>query len=110
VEIYRISAHCSDRGYRDQIGRSALSIPSNIAEGYERESSAERIRFLKIAKGSCGELWTQLLIGREAGFLAADDAKRCTAEVRELAGMLHGLIQYFASGDRRKSSKPATRN
>jgi four helix bundle protein len=69
VEIYKATVGCRDRGFRDQVTRSALSIASNIAEGYERETTKERIRYLFIAKGSCGECWTQLLIGVEAGFL-----------------------------------------
>ena len=49
-------------------------VASNIAEGYERETKKERIRFRFIAKGSCGECWTQLLIGVEAGFVSKDSA------------------------------------
>jgi four helix bundle protein len=63
VELYKL---LRDFGFRDQVTRSALSVPSNIAEGYERDSSKEFSRFLKIAKGSCGELRTQLYIGTEA--------------------------------------------
>lgn len=51
-----------DFGFRDQLTRSGLSVPSNIAEGYERDSDAEIARFLQIAKGSAGELRTQIYI------------------------------------------------
>src|SRR6478752_5365433 len=50
---------------KDQMQRSAISIPSNIAEGAERASEADFIRFLSYSKGSCGELRTQLMIHRE---------------------------------------------
>jgi len=65
--IYQNLAGCRDFAYKDQVTRSALSVASNIAEGYERDSNRDRIRFLNYAKGSCGELRTQNLyrhIGR----------------------------------------------
>ena len=52
VEIYRAFFQCKDYGFKDQVQRSALSVPSNIAEGYERNSPQDFIRFLNIAKGS----------------------------------------------------------
>ncbi len=60
AEVYKAFKDNRDWGFKDQITRSALSVPSNIAEGYERNSRKEYVRFLKIAKGSCGELRTQL--------------------------------------------------
>lgn len=57
--LYQETAGIKDWGFRDQVTRSGLSIPSKIAEGYERDSSAEIARFLTIAKGSAGELVTQ---------------------------------------------------
>jgi four helix bundle protein len=95
VNVYLATQGSSDRGFRDQLTRSALSVPSNIAEGYERETTDERIRFLRIAKGSCGECWTQLLIGGEAGLLSPADAKPLSAEAEEVAKMLRGLIKHY---------------
>ncbi len=94
VDIYSLMSSCRDYGFKDQITRSALSVPSNIAEGYERDSLRTRVQFLKIAKGSCGELWTQLLIGRAAGFVPQDKGKDLEAEAQQLSKMLHGLIRY----------------
>ncbi|WP_230553070.1 four helix bundle protein [Teredinibacter turnerae] len=68
VEVYKNLGTLRDYSFRDQITRSALSIPSNIAEGEERESLKDSIRFLNIAKGSTAELITQLYIGGEIGF------------------------------------------
>ena len=95
ADVYKDTVGCPDRGYRDQVTRSALSIASNIAEGYERETARERIRFLMIAKGSCGECWTQLLIGIEAGLLPPGPGHRLANEVAELAKMLRGLARHF---------------
>jgi four helix bundle protein len=95
VDVYRTTADCRDRGFRDQVTRSALSIASNVAEGYERETIKERIRFLLIAKGSAGECWTQLLIGIEAGLVPANTGQALAKEADELARMLRGLAKHF---------------
>jgi four helix bundle protein len=99
VSTYRLSLQCRDSGFKDQLTRSALSVPSNIAEGYERESNRERVRFLKIAKGSCGEFWTQLLIGTEAGLVSRDQTQPLRLESEEIARMLRGLIKHFEVRD-----------
>jgi len=70
-----------------------LSVPSNIAEGYERDSNAEIARFLTIAKGSCGELRTQILIGIEAGYLDREKAMTWADEATQLGKMLGALIK-----------------
>jgi four helix bundle protein len=95
VQLYKALENCREWGFRDQITRSALSIPSNIAEGYERDSKRETVRFLRIAKGSCGELWTQLHVGTEAGFIKQSLGKEFSAEVVALAKMLQGLIRHY---------------
>lgn len=58
AELYKSLSGCKDFGFRDQVTRSGLSIPSNIAEGSERNSKKDFILFLQYAKGSCGELRT----------------------------------------------------
>ncbi|GMR20572.1 MAG: four helix bundle protein [Gammaproteobacteria bacterium] len=95
VKLYKALADCREYGFRDQITRSALSIPSNIAEGYERDSQKSCIQYLRVAKGSSGELWTQLFIGRKAGFLDQEMGQQLEKEAREISKMLHGLIQYY---------------
>jgi len=64
VDIYKITSFGQlekDWGLKDQIRRAAVSIPSNVAEGFERDTDAEFSRFASIAKGSCAELRTQNL-------------------------------------------------
>ena len=95
VNLYKSLASCKDYGFKDQITRSALSIPSNIAEGYERHSARSCIQFLKIAKGSCGELWTQLLIAREVKFIDDTLCRQMEDEAKELSKMLYRLIEHF---------------
>lgn len=93
VNVYGALHSCRDYGIRDQITRSALSAPSNIAEGYERDSGKEYMRFLRIAKGSCGELRTQLYIAREIGVLEAQQARDFISEAVEISKMQRGLIK-----------------
>ena len=97
ASLYREFSRCPEYGFKDQVTRSALSVASNIAEGYERDSHKACVQFLKIAKGSCGELWTQLLIGREAGFIEVDVSREFEQEAKQLSKMLHGLIKHFQS-------------
>jgi four helix bundle protein len=79
-------------GFKDQITRSALSVPSNIAEGMERGGPKEKVRFLWIAKASCAELRTQIMIGEEIGYVPRSLAQPWIQETRELCKMLNGLI------------------
>ncbi len=83
---------------KDQMGRSCISIPSNIAEGSERESNREFRRFLAIAKGSAGELRTQLYIGLRAGVFTEDQARLLLAEVKEVSAMIQGLRRSLGKG------------
>ena len=81
----------------DQMRRAAVSIPSNIAEGHERQSTKEYIQFLSIAKGSKAELQTQLLICVEIGYLTKADVKDAIELTREVSKMLSALMQKLAS-------------
>lgn len=78
---------------RDQIRRSAISIASNLAEGDERETDKESIRFFYIAKGSLAELRTQVQIAHEIGYLKRELYKTLENECIELGRMIGRLIQ-----------------
>lgn len=94
VEIYQFVERdplAKNWGLRDQIQRAAISIPSNIAEGYERDSAAEFRRYLRISKGSCGELRTQLYIVKALGIVSDDDVKPLIKECIEISSMLKSL-------------------
>lgn len=69
ADAYQAFKECKDFGFKDPITRSGLSIPSNIAEGMEKQSTKENIRFLEIAKGSTAEFVTQTYIGIEIGYI-----------------------------------------
>lgn len=93
VNLYRSLSELKDYGFRDQITRSSLSIPSNIAEGYERNSDREFANFLNYAKGSAGELRTQIYIGIEIGYINVKTGKEWMLECEEISKMLHGLLE-----------------
>jgi four helix bundle protein len=91
VDIFKAFSNCKNFSFKDQIQRAALSIPSNVAEGAERGSNRDFAHFLNIAKGSCGELRTQLYIARKLAFLAKPEFERLVAESKEVSAMLEGL-------------------
>ena len=93
VELFKATRGIKDYNYRDQITRSGLSIPSNIAEGYERGSLKDSIRFLYIAKASCGELRTQIYIGKEVGYIPSDNSLNWIDETRVISKQLASLIK-----------------
>jgi four helix bundle protein len=80
-----------DFGLRDQMLRAAVSIASNIAEGYARETAADRAHFLNVARGSCAELETQLAIAEEAGLIASQEAIALRGDSEEVSRMLYAL-------------------
>jgi four helix bundle protein len=92
ADLYKAMADLKDFGFRDQITRAGLSIPSNIAEGHERNSDKELANFLNYAKGSAGELRTQIYIGMEIGYISKESGRDWLAECEEISKMLHGLI------------------
>ena len=82
-----------DFSLKDQIQRASVSIPSNIAEGFERESDKEFMRYLYIAKGSCAEVRTQLFIICEIGWISNDEYVLSNNKCLEISRMLMGLIK-----------------
>jgi four helix bundle protein len=91
VEVYKYFVDSRDFGFKDQITRSSLSVPSNIAEGMEKNSSKDKIRFLDIAKGSASELITQIYIGIEIGYIEKEVGIQWKQEINSILGMLSGL-------------------
>jgi len=95
TEIYRLSRSFPKEeiyGLTAQIRRAAVSIPSNIAEGFGRYSKTDYVRFLQIAAGSLFELQTQLEISRNLGFVEERLFNKFLAQTRELERMLGSLI------------------
>lgn len=96
VAVYKItqSGHFNrDFGLRDQLRRASVSIPSNIAEGDERDTNKDAVRFFYIAKGSLAELRTQLEIAREIGYLDDASYNHLEAQCISLGKKLGSLIK-----------------
>lgn len=98
IYIYKLTNHGSfnrDFGLRDRIRRAAVSIPSNIAEGDERDTNKESVRFLYIAKGkgSLAELLTQLEICKEIGYITEAEFLNLSEECITIGKMLGKLIK-----------------
>jgi len=95
VDLYQATTDCKEFSFKDQLTRAGLSIASNIAEGYERDSVRARLQYLKVAKGSCGEVWTQLMIARTAGFMEPKVCRKLEYETVEISNMIWGLIKHY---------------
>ena len=96
LEIYRATKKFPKEeiyGLTSQIRRSAVSIPSNIAEGYGRKTVGEYIQSLYIAYGSNCELETQILLSGDLGFVEKEDMLRLQNEIGDVERMLKGLIK-----------------
>jgi len=99
AKIYKVTGEgifARDFGLRDQMRRAAVSIMSNIAEGFERGRPAEFHQFLSIAKGSCAELRSQLYVSLDAGYLsdpAFNDLLKRAIEVGQIIGGLRASVE-----------------
>ncbi len=80
ADVYQAFKECKDFGFKDQITRAGLSIPSNIAEGMEKESLKEQVRFLDVAKGSAAEFATQTYIAMAIEYIDTQEGKRWIEE------------------------------
>ncbi len=96
VDVCVATADSKDYALKDQMQRAAISIPSNIAEGAERDSTPDFIKFLRYSKGSCGELRTQLYIAervrQKLSQPSLGGSREMISETRKISKMLQGLI------------------
>jgi len=96
VNIYKLTGKgkfLKDSGLRSQIQRSAVSIPSNIAEGDELGTDKQSVRYFYIAKGSTAELFTQLIIAKEIKYIDDNLADKLINDCKVISVMLKNLIK-----------------
>ncbi len=97
-QVYALSSRgifSKDFVLRDQIRRAAVSVMSNIAEGFERGGNAELNQFLCIAKGSCGEARCQLYIALDQHYIEQPDGESLINSYRKLSVMINNFIAYL---------------
>jgi four helix bundle protein len=98
TEVYRLTnteLFSKDFGLKDQIRRCAVSVPSNISEGYERDAKKQFLYFLAISKGSCGELRTQLRIAYNLTYINENDFNILNEVALKTSKQLSGFIKYL---------------
>ena len=92
THVYQRFQACRDYEFRGQIRAASVSVSSNIAEGYERDSNAELIRFLFIAKGSCGEVRSQSHLALRINLLDETAANELVSESQRLSRRIQKFI------------------
>jgi len=99
TEIYKLNnpTLVKDFALIDQLRRSAISVSSNIAEGYGRGGNKEFKQFLSIAKGSLYELKTQLIIASRIKLITEAELDKLTFNIDEIAKMISGMMNYLKS-------------
>ena len=90
--VTRIGQFAKDFGLIDQIRRAAVSIGSNIAEGFERGNNKEFVTFLGVAKGSAGEVRSQLYTAYDVGYLSDDEITELVGLSKDVSKLINGLI------------------
>jgi len=92
LNIYAALKETKDYSLKNQMERSAVSVPSNIAEGQERDTVPDFRRFLRIAKGSNAELRTQLYLATKLELITTEQSTKLINESKQISKMLQGLI------------------
>ncbi len=96
VEIYFIFKDSRDFGFKDQIQRASVSVSNNIAEGFDRMSDKEFVRFLYIALSSCSEVKSMLYLTERLNYLNSDQTKPIIDKTNEIGKIIRGLIKALS--------------
>ena len=102
IEVYRITSQerfCRDFGLRDQIQRAAVSVMSNIAEGFERYSRLEFRQFLSVARGSVAEVRSQLHLARSLKYVTGEDFETIYYLCKDISNLIGALRKSLERSD-----------
>jgi four helix bundle protein len=100
-EVYGVFRDCRDYGFRDQIQRAAISIMSNIAEGFDRGSNKEFTQFLIIARGSVAEVKSLCYAAKDIGYVSEEKFVALQEIAIRVSGLINGFIHYLKKSDRK---------
>ena len=106
IEIYKVTGigkFARDFALRDQIRRAAISILSNVAEGFERGGDNEFLQFLSVAKGSSGEARSQLYVALDQSYVSQNQFESLSKSVTEVSQLISGLMKYLRQSSLRGS-------
>lgn len=92
VQLYQLFELSKDFAFRDQICRAAVSISNNIAEGFERDTTKDFIRFLYMARGSSGEVRSMLYLAKRLNYIDIKTFDRLKSQAEEISKMVKGFI------------------
>ncbi len=104
-KLYEISNNgLFDKDYdlKRQIRRASISVSSNIAEGFERNTDKEFIQFLYYAKGSAGEVRSQLFLSLDLNYINKDDFDKLCNQITGISKMISGMIKYLKNSYKNK--------
>jgi len=93
LRVYKDFSFCKDYSFKDQICRAAVSISNNIAEGFEKGSDKDFVKFLYIAKGSSGEVRSMLYLAKDMGYIDQAIFDDLYKDLVEISKMLFGFIK-----------------
>lgn len=93
LNMYRVFGGHKDFGFRDQVQRASVSIMNNIAEGFERRTHNELRSFLSIAKGSCGEVRSMLILALDLKYVSQEEFQKNYDLTIEISKLLAGFIK-----------------
>lgn len=107
VAIYNAFEHSRDYGFKDQIQKAAVSVSNNIAEGFDRGSSKEFIRFLYISTSSCSEVKSMLYLSCRLNHLNNEQSKQLILKTEEIGRIIRGLIKAIYNKSINEKQKTA---
>lgn len=110
-QVYEITStgrFARDFGLKDLVRRAAVSIMSNIAEGFERGGDKEFIHFLAMAKGSCGEVRAQLYVALDQNYITHEQWESAYNKAVEVSRLISGFIKYLRQSETHISRKPSS--